>query len=134
MTGNAADWTGPESHEPTVVRAALAAYHGRGDAAELLAAFRGTGLWVHRKASPAIHHDPARPGQGSHIQVFTSWERLRRRVGVDHHLTLLGAEVLDVLLPHLLPAGTGVLLDPGSPHMIAIPPDAETRLTSREPR
>lgn len=106
--------------EPVIVREAQAFYRGDGDAERLLTAFRESALWVHRTVSPPAVPVIAVPGLGSWLQAFSSRDRLAMAVGTGDYMSLLGSEVLDLLLPHL-PAGAGVLLDPGSPWMMAFP-------------
>ncbi|MFI6100814.1 SseB family protein [Lentzea sp. NPDC051213] len=105
-----------------VVREVQAYYHGRGNPQRLLAAFRATALHVCREISPPSVTTIDVPGMGSWVQVFTTVERLTSVVGAHHaYMTLLGSEVLDLLLP-VLPEGLGVILDPHSRHMMTFPP------------
>ncbi len=105
-----------------VVREAEAFYEGTGDPKRLLAAFRAARVHLCREIDPPSVTTIHVPGMGSWLQVFSTVERLTSVVGAEHScMTLLGAEVLDLLLP-VLPEGLGVVLDPHSPHMITFPP------------
>lgn len=108
--------------ELAVVREIQALYQGKGSAHRVLAAFRETSVHVCRQISPPAVITVDVPGMGRWMQVFTTTEWLATAVGADHeYMTLLGSEVLDVLLP-ALPEGLGVILDPHSPHQMTFPP------------
>ncbi|WP_394614538.1 SseB family protein [Lentzea sp. JNUCC 0626] len=105
-----------------VIREVRAFYRGDGDPNRLLEAFRGTQVHVCRQIDPPAVTTIEVPGMGRWLQVFTSVQRLTSVVGADHaYMTLLGSEVLDLLLP-VMPEGLGVILDPHSPHMMTFPP------------
>lgn len=108
--------------ELAVVREAEAFYQGNGDPHRVLAAFRATPVHLCRQIDPPAVTTIEVPGMGTWLQVFTTMQRLTSVVGAEHStMTLLGGEVLDLLLP-VLPAGLGVVLDPHSPHMMTFPP------------
>ncbi|WP_285647043.1 SseB family protein [Lentzea sp. NBRC 102530] len=108
--------------ELAVVREVHAFYAGHGDPHRLLAAFRETPVHVCRQVSPPAVITVEVPGMGQWLQVFTTVEHLTSVTGADsEYMTLLGSEVLDLLLP-VLPEGLGVILDPHTAHMMTFPP------------
>jgi hypothetical protein len=108
--------------ELAVVREIYAYREGNGDPQRLLQAFRSTPVHLCRQISPPAVTTTEVPGMGTWLQVFTTVELLTSVVGdAPSCMTLLGSEVLDLLLP-VLPAGMGVVLDPHSPHMMTFPP------------
>ncbi|WP_112273569.1 SseB family protein [Lentzea terrae] len=108
--------------ELAVVREAEAFYQGKGDPRRVLASFRATPVLLCRQIDPPAVTTVEVPGMGTWLQVFSTVQRLTSVVGAEQScMTLLGAEVLDLLLP-VLPAGLGVVLDPHSPHMMTFPP------------
>ena len=117
----AADLLPAAVDEPAVVREALAYYRSESTPTRLLKAFRASSLYVRRTVSPPAVPVVHIPGMGQWLQAFSTVQRVGAAAGIDHWMPLLGAELLDLVLP-VLPRGVGVLLDPGTAHMIAFPP------------
>lgn len=127
-------WADEEEPNPLLVRALQDAHNGMSQGYELLPLFFSTQVWVET--------EPAEQGQVavrsvyaqglSWLPVYTSLPRLaqfaqmtgRGEVTITYG-QLPGREVVRDLLPHL-PSHTGIVLDPGSEHVFALPPaDAE---------
>lgn len=112
----------PHQIDLAVIREAKAFYEGNGNPQRLLDAFRATPVHVCRQISPPAVTTIEVPGMGTWLPVYTTVENMTQAVGAEHeYMTLLGSEVLDLLLPALV-EGLGVLLDPYSSHMMTFPP------------
>lgn len=105
---------------------------GEGDLETLMGLFRAATLYVEAiptengdRALQWVHHEGL-----TWVPVFTSLQHLaafyieagRGDDDVDYGI-LTGAELIDHCLPQL-PRGTGMILDPISEHVIALPPVA----------
>ncbi|WP_242190619.1 SseB family protein [Saccharopolyspora soli] len=113
-----------------LVAAAHRVHHGHaGDLVAVAAKLRAAFLYIlHNPRDDSV---TVVRGQGDEIAwlpVFTDQRLLtdfQRHAGPDaepvRYLGAPGGEVIDELLP-LLPSPTGLLLDPGAPHAVVLPP------------
>jgi hypothetical protein len=105
-----------------LVRAARAAYLGRGERARVVEALRDTCVFVGRQADSI---PVARlPERGNWLCVFTSGLLLRTQLGRESRsMMVAGGDLLDVLVPALTTAvgALGVFLDMGTDHGISLP-------------
>lgn len=120
---------GEQASAGALVAEASRLREGEGDAERFAQLFRACSVQVEVVTEETGHALPCVPYDGSTwVPVFSELAHMaeflracERGSEEVQHGALTGAELLDSCLP-MLPRGTGLLLDPMSEHVLALPP------------